>query len=293
MVDNRSAKPLEEEQLRASLSFNLRLLREPNLGLTWARVAGIQAAQADLLVFADDDNYLLPDYLEQAASIAAREPRIGHFGGIAMPLYQEPIAKWQHRFLASVGVRDNGPEPITARHNWWGPWEPIGAGMVTRRPIADRFVQFVRQSRAAQLLGRKGSRLMSGEDTLLARIAVDLGYACSYQPALRLFHFIRSRRLRPTVLARTLIGHGRSHVVLEELSRRPIYRSGYRKTLWQLARWGPRRIREDGFPAGLIQWCWDWGFFLQLNNRAPAADPGWMPEPVAAGEENTGNTAAS
>ncbi len=293
IVDNCSATPLDERRLRANRNLNLRLLREPKLGITPARVAGILGAQADLLVFVDDDNYLLPDYLEQAIGIAARQPEIGHFGGIAMALHEEPITAWQKRFLVSLGIRDNGPEPITARHNWWGDWEPIGAGMVCWRPIAERFTEFVRSSNVAQLLGRKGSGLMSGEDTLFARIAVDMGYACSYQPALRLFHFVRSRRLRPDVLARTLLGHGRSHVLLEELSRRPIQRTGYWDGLKKLAGWGPRRLREEGFPAGLIQWCWDVGFFLQLNSSSPPKSGAWLAEPVNAAKENAGNQSAS
>lgn len=280
VVDNNSATPLDQEALRGNRSLSLRVVREPMLGLTHARCTGIQEAQADLLVFVDDDNYFLPDYLEQALAIAERQPDIGHFGGIAMPLYEQPISGWQEKFLPSLGIRDNGPEPITSRLNHWGEWEPIGAGMVCRRPICEQFVEVVRRNELAQLLGRKGTKLMSGEDTLFARIAVDAGYACSYQPSLRLFHFIRSSRVRFRVLARTLYGHGRSYVILEELSRRPIEPDKLWRMVLQLGSSAAYRLKTDGFTAGLIQWCWDWGAFRQTLSQVPRGGTGLLCKPL-------------
>lgn len=280
VVDNNSPAPLNEEKLRSNRKLNLRVVREPVLGLTHARCTGILEAQADLLVFVDDDNYFLPDYLEQAIAIAAREPDIGHFGGIAMPLYEQPISDWQKKFLPSLGIRDNGPEPITSRLNHWGEWEPIGAGMVCRSQICKQFVEVVRRNELARLLGRKGTQLMSGEDTLFARIAVDAGYACSYQPSLRLFHFIRSSRVRIPVLARTLYGHGRSYVILEELSRRPIEPDKLWRMVLQLGYSALYRFKTDGFPTGLIQWCWDWGAFRQTISQMPRSEMRLLCEPL-------------
>jgi glycosyltransferase involved in cell wall biosynthesis len=281
VVDNNSSTPLNAELLRANRKLSLSVVREPKLGLTHARCTGILEAQADIVVFVDDDNYFLPDYLEQALAIAEKEPHIGHFGGIAMPLYEQPISGWQKKFLPSLGIRDNGPEPITSRLNHWGEWEPIGAGMVCRRDICNQFVEVVRRNELAQLLGRKGKQLMSGEDTLFARIAVDAGYACSYQPSLRLFHFIRSSRVRMPVLARTLYGHGRSYVILEELSRRPIEPDKLWRVLLQLGKSAAYRLKTEGLPSGLIQWCWDWGAFRQTLAQMPKAGPTMLCEPLA------------
>ena len=272
VVDNCSRAPLEVERLHAQRDINITLVREPALGLANARCAGIQRAQADLFVFVDDDNFLMPDYLDRAIAIAAREPEIGHFGGIAMPLYEEPVSSWQKRFLPSLGIRDEGAEPITSYENHWGAWEPIGAGMVSRRAVAEAFVETVRTNELAQLLGRKGSHLMSGEDTLFARIAASMGYACSYQPALKLFHFIRRNRLRPATLARTILGHGRSYVILEELSRRKIAPESLGKMVWELALCVAYHSRKEGLRAGLIQWFWNLGAFLQRVKQSPLTE---------------------
>ncbi len=274
VVDNCSTVPLKEVDLRALRTMQITLVREPKLGLTHARCAAISKARADLLVFVDDDNFLLPNYLEQAIAIAAGEPEIGHFGGIAMPLHEEPITAWQRNFLPILGVRDNGPKPIVSYENKWGEWEPIGAGMVSRRAIAEAFIEMVRTHPLPQLLGRRGSAFMSGEDTLFARIASGLGYACAYQPSLKLFHYIRRERLRFTSLTRIIMGHGRSYVILEELSRRPIAPVPFWRMVWELGSCFVYHYRKEGFPAGLIQWFWDIGSFLQRRKRAPAADFG-------------------
>lgn len=265
VVDNNSAIPLSEDKVRGTRRLNLRVVAEPRLGLTYARCTGILNAQADLLVFLDDDNYLLPEYLEHAIAIAAREPEIGNFGGISLPLYEKPIPNWLEPFVPSLGVRDYGPEPITSRESRWGKWEPIGAGMVCRRSIAEGFIRVVEASDLAQHLGRKGRQLTSGEDSLFARIGVDAGFACSYQPALRLFHFIRADRLRPVYLARMQFWQGRSHVILETLSGRPIENERHWTRLRRLWKHASYRFDQDGFRIGLIAAFWHVGCYFQTN----------------------------
>src|SRR5262249_14092338 len=76
IVDNASAP---EKAPRPNLSWHsrARLLHEAKLGLTHARLRGIQEASGDLLVFVDDDNVLDSDYLETAQRVAAKKPFLG------------------------------------------------------------------------------------------------------------------------------------------------------------------------------------------------------------------------
>lgn len=265
LVDNRSTPPLSPERLTAESSLPLRVVREERPGLTYARCCGIAASTGDLIVFVDDDNELDPEYLAQASAIAGREPAIGHFGGVARADLRGPIPSWKRRLLPFLGIKDAGADPITSSEPHWGAWEPIGAGMVTRRVVAEGFVAFVTRNEDAQALGRRGSGLMSGEDTLMARVANSLGFACSYQPALKLTHVMKPSRLRPSVLARTIEGHGRSHVVLERLLDRPVPRP----SAWWMATQLPKRLlhrlRTHGFPAGVFAWCWDLGYVREAR----------------------------
>src|SRR5438093_6352704 len=76
LVDNASKLPLSSQ---ADLSWQPhgRYISEENLGLTPARLRGIQESTSDILVFVDDDNVLDPDYLEQVVRLAAAWPMIG------------------------------------------------------------------------------------------------------------------------------------------------------------------------------------------------------------------------
>ena len=258
VVDSASSPPVDAAAC-ARKGLNLRVVRENTPGLVAARCRGIREAGADLLVFVDDDNFLEPDYLEQALRIARGEPGIGAFGGIADAVLQKSIPAWKKDLLPHLGIRDHGSECITQHSDVWGPWEPIGAGLVCRRDVARRFVEFVERNAASGSLGRNSGNFMSGEDTLLSRVGGWAGYACSYQPSLRLRHYMKPKRLRITSLIRTLIGHGRSYVVVERLSGRAPYVPALRILPWNLL----YRMKQGGVAAGFVLWFWDIGAYLE------------------------------
>ncbi len=258
LVDNASDPPVDV----TAHPSRPRVVVEPTPGLGAARSAGIAAAAADLLVFVDDDNFLAADYLERAVAIAAAEPRVGLFGGVSVAELESPIPPWKRPVLPYLGVRDHGPTPITAFADHWGEWEPIGAGMVARRPVAERFARMRAESPDARRLGRAGSSLLSGEDALFARAAHRLGFSCSYQPALRLTHYLKRDRLRVRYLARLLAGHGRSFVLLGRSLGQPTADLKLRTAVARLL----HRLRTAG-RAGAITWFWDLGYAAEKHRE--------------------------
>lgn len=277
LVDNGSTPPLDAAALGHGLP--LRVISEPIPGLTVARCAGIAQSRAPLLCFVDDDNFLDPDYLEQAVRIAAAHPDIGHFGGIARAECEVPVSPAKAKLLAHLGVRDHGPDPITSKRADWGPWEPIGAGMVCRRDVAMKWVEMSTTIPEARLLGRAGRALLSGEDTLFARAANALGYACSYQPSLKLTHYMKRGRLTWRYLARLLHGHGRSFVLIRRALGEPAKPFNLSYLFYNRLR---HRLQKDGV-VGFVTWFWDIGYRAQANRppeRRDAASP--KESPVAA-----------
>ena len=79
VLDNASKRPLSET-VDISWHPRGRHIREDELGLTAARLRGIQESGGELLVFVDDDNVLAPDFLVQCAAISAQCPYVGVFG---------------------------------------------------------------------------------------------------------------------------------------------------------------------------------------------------------------------
>ncbi len=217
VVDNNSSPPLDEAWLSRLSLGPVRVVREMRQGLTFARVGGINAARADLICFVDDDNELAADYLDNVLSISAAEPGLGVWGGICEGRLELPVGRFKRMWLPHLGVRDLGPEPLTGNGQAWGPHEPIGAGICVRRPVAQGYVTFVESGEAAGALGRKGKALLSGEDSLLSRIAHILGLEVGYRPQLRLGHHITAGRLKLRYLARLMSGHGRSYVALARI----------------------------------------------------------------------------
>jgi glycosyltransferase involved in cell wall biosynthesis len=266
IVDNNCDDALEQTELNDRQNLPMRILRESCPGLAAARRRGIREASADLLVMVDDDNILDPDYLETALAIARSETALGAFGGVVRPhLETGVVRKWQHRLLGYLGVRDFGQSVITSNQDHWGEWEPIGAGMVVRKEVADKFIDLIDNIPLANRLGHNGNSLLAGDDSLIARAAYRVGYSCSYQPRLKLTHFIKRPRMRIPYLVRLLFGQGRSTVILNSVLGIPSAKLGIRE-LFQRFR---HRCSQDGL-GGAIIWAWDVGYFIESRSRLTA-----------------------
>jgi glycosyltransferase involved in cell wall biosynthesis len=226
VVDNASSPPLEESGL--ALPPNARIIREPALGLTAARLAGIAAAAGQVLVLVDDDTVAAPDYMESAARLLQEHPEIGAAGGRIHGEFEVPPAAWMHGFLDGLALRDFGDRPIRAlAPNQLGPWEPCGAGMIVRAEVARRYSQVVRKD-ARRRLDRVGSALSSCGDTDLARTATDLGLYLAYEPSLRLTHLIPAGRLRLDYLLRLTYSIQRDGWMLLRMRGLPCTLAGWR-----------------------------------------------------------------
>lgn len=259
IVDNCSRPPISIEGILPSgLKATTRLIQEGEPGLSAARCAGIGVSQGDLIVFVDDDNFLDPDYLVHARAIATRHPELGSFGGKTEAYFECQPSDWLRPLLSNLGIRDYGPDPITSRESEWGYWEPIGAGMVIRREIGLEFVRFYRGQQEARQLGRKGDSLASCEDSLMAHVSIQLGFANSYQPTLKLTHFIKDFRVLPSYLSRLMLAMGKSYGQLQILKGK----SGPNLTTEAAARHLlgilPYRLNTEG-DCGYIHWLWDIG----------------------------------
>lgn len=266
LVDNASSPALSLDELDPTNSLGIRLAREARAGLIFARQRALAEIRSDLVVFVDDDNWLDPEYLAHAVRIAASQPELGAFAGIAEAVLEVPVAAGLESALCFLGNRNFGPEAMTSFEEHWGPWEPIGAGMVLRRVVAEAFVQWLDSDPRMRSLGRSGSNLRACDDSLIARCAYRLGLACSYQPSLKLRHFMKSDRLSEKYMRRLAHASGASYADLDEIQyggRMP------NATFWQRAKligWVARSVvhaRRSYGKAWKIHASHSWGYFLR------------------------------
>jgi glycosyltransferase involved in cell wall biosynthesis len=211
LIDNASKVAVETEKL----SFNLRVVREERLGLSWARLRALREAPADLIVLVDDDNVLCPTYLEEACRIAEVYPALGAFGGKSSPEWEGGITPpaWLPEFKQNLAVRDLGEVEIV--ESWREGEEypgaaPIGAGMVIRKEAAAGWVKSLENG--VIVADRTGSALTSGGDNDIIMHCARTGYQIGYFPQLQLTHIIPEGRLTLNYQARLNRGIAKSWV---------------------------------------------------------------------------------
>lgn len=250
LVDNASKDNLSAKW---DLSWHPRArhVREEKLGLTHARLRGIDDSTTGLIVFVDDDNVLAPNYLADAAAIGQQFPFLGAWGGSAEGVYDVPPPPWLGKYTYLMAIRK-------VTHDQWSnlmdtdvtlPW---GAGMCVRKQVAATYAAKVRESSVRSGLGRVGQSLGCSEDVDLACTALDLGLGTGLFSRLTLKHLIPPGRLSEQYLIRLMKGNQYSNIVLHWCrGRRPQIQptSPLRQLLGRLRRLITMNARERKFFA--------------------------------------------
>ncbi len=215
LIDNGSRPEITPDRLGAEVPSGLRIVREPEAGLTPARLRGIAEARGELLVFVDDDNVLAAGHLEAALAFFSAHPRLGAAGGPVRPEFESPPPPWTAEFLGLLALHDHGESPGIAAGGPGEPWPafaPVGAGLCVRKAAAHAYVAAVGPDSLRKLLDRRAGALSSGGDNDLVFTVLRAGWDVGYHPDVALTHLIPSSRLAPDYLARLNRGIQRSWV---------------------------------------------------------------------------------
>ena len=182
----------------------VRVMVEPEIGLSAARNAGIAATEAEIIAFIDDDAFPEPGWL--AAIVRGfRRPEVMCVGGPVAPIIEGELPGWfSGRFLPYLTVWDLGDQEIDLSYNEY----PRGANIAYRRSGLDRIGGF------STRLGRKGASLLSCEEIELCLRLERAGYAVLYQPEARVRHLTPVGRLTPDWLAARFSAQGRSEAII-------------------------------------------------------------------------------
>ncbi len=240
IVDNNSAPPVILASEDSDWHPHLRLINEPQQGLTHARACGIKASRADLLVFVDDDNILRNDYLERALAISQSHPFLGAWGGSIEGEFGCEPPPWTRTRLDFLAVRPCHRSVWTSEY-YRSVATPNGAGMCVRKWIAEDYLARVAQNPLRALLDRSGDDLISGGDIDLANTAIDNGLGVGVFADLVVTHVIPPGRFTEEYFLRLAAGLQASFVITRALrgievpppfSRRPLLRiAQYVRTL--------------------------------------------------------------
>ena len=216
IIDNASTEPL---QGRLDLTWHpaARIVPEPALGVTAARVRGIQEARAELILFVDDDNVLAEDYFARTFALEARWPQLGAWGcGDFVPEWETPPPAHFAGYLSYLAV-NRAPRDRWSNQLFDYAATPPTAGMCVRAPVARGYAERVKNDPRRRALGRNGAALTACEDHDLAFTAIELGLGIGVFTELRITHLMPAARVQEPYLLRLVEGHAYSAVLLHAL----------------------------------------------------------------------------
>jgi GT2 family glycosyltransferase len=248
VVDNGSRDGTDRYLQRLSARGLARVIREERAGLSRARNAGVRSASSGIVAFLDDDAEAAPGWLRALLEAFRLERDAWCIGGpVALRWTAPPPAWWEPRLDEVMSGVDLGPRRSFVSY----PRTPYGTNIAFRREVFDLLGGF------REDLGRRGGRLLAGEEAELCLRLEAAGGRILYEPAARVRHAAPPDRATLEYIRRRAFAHGRSHARLERAyrGRRPVLAWGKRvvKALLRAARrraFPPVERRDFYFAAG-------------------------------------------
>jgi len=179
-----------------------RYFLETSQGLDHARNRAIAEASGDIILFADDDILVEPDWIAGIAAPFARDTagKIGAVGGEVIPVFPDGLPPWLGHAHGPLGYRpDAGPLPSAQ--------SPMGANLAMPRWIFEKHGLFHTD------LDRQGARLFGGGDGEMIRRLRAAGLEIWFVPGAKVLHQIPASRLSLGYALRHAFDSARSRVV--------------------------------------------------------------------------------
>lgn len=189
--------------------FNLRMVDEPRQGLSNARNCGIACASGEYIAIIDDDETIVPEYVEAYIDFFDRYREALAAGGAVIARYETARPKWMSRYTEQmianpIGFgRGVGHFPAGRI--------PAGGNMAFRREAFARYGGF------NPALGRNGKSLSGGEESDLFERMRAGGEVLYYVPRAAIYHYIPDEKLTAERFDRLSYAVGRSKYLRAEL----------------------------------------------------------------------------
>ena len=175
---------------------------ETQQGLDHARNRAIAEARGAIIIFADDDILVQPDWLSQltAPLRADKSRRVGAVGGEVIPVFPQGLPPWVAEWHAPLAFRaDAGP--IDARHS------PMGANLAFPRWVFEQLGPF------HTALDRAAGNYFSGGDSEMIRRVRAAGLQVWFAPAAAVQHQMPANRTTFRYATRHAFDSARSRVI--------------------------------------------------------------------------------
>lgn len=227
VVDNNSkddtrqrVKVFAAEHPQLNIVYHL----EQNQGLSYARNAGIAKAQGDIIAFVDDDERIVPEFVEAYVELFDSKADAMSAGGKIVAEYPTGRPEWMSHYTEQpiANPMDFGSEvKLFPKRRI-----PGGGNMAMRRSVFEEVGVFNTN------LGRTGGRLIGGEESELFERMAKRGMACYYVPRAVMYHIIPESKLQPDYFERLSYNTGISQRLRAEMRGRKV-----RLYVMEVAKW--------------------------------------------------------
>ena len=245
VVDNNSTDDTRAvvESWKQEFAGRLSYLFEPKQGRSAALNKGIICSESDLVGFIDDDEEI-DEAWYQSIYEAFADTEIDFIGGPYIPKWEvEPPAWLPLDHQGVIGLVDAGTEVIPYGEDY--PGILMGGNAVIRRSAIERAGLYMTS------LGRKGARLLAGEDEDMYRRLLASGARGQYLPHLKIYHLIPVSRLTKKYYRQWCFWRGVSCGVLDRTQpQRVSYLFGVPRYLFGAAIRGLQGLTTAGLRAG-------------------------------------------
>jgi glycosyltransferase involved in cell wall biosynthesis len=189
----------------------LRYLFEPRQGKSYALNVGMDATDARVIAFTDDDVRVGSGWLRAAADPLLAESGFAYTGGPVLPMWEVPRPAWidarKPDLWGTLAILDYGPEPFCFEER---KRVPLGANMAVQRALIQRIGGFDPE------LGRRGKSLLGQEQAEFFARSRAAGARGLYVPAMTLEHHVPAARLTRSYFRRWWFWKGVSRRRLEQ-----------------------------------------------------------------------------
>ena len=204
VVDNNSSDHTAEN-IRAFIAehpqLNIHYCLETKQGLSHARNAGIAHSSGEIVAFIDDDEHIVPSFIDAYLQLFDNYPDAMSAGGKIIAEYPTGRPQWMSKYAE---------EPIANPMDFGQAIKvfpksriPGGGNMAMRREVFDKIGVF------DTALGRSGKKLTGGEESDLFERMAQQGMTCYYVPAAVMYHIIPESKLNQDYFSRLAYNNGR------------------------------------------------------------------------------------
>ena len=179
-----------------------RYVLETQQGLDHGRNRAIAEARGEIILFADDDILVQPDWLTQicAPFATANAQHIGAVGGEVIPVFPDGLPPWVAEWHAPLAFRSD-PGPLPSRHS------PMGANLAIPRRI------FAELGTFHTALDRAAGNYFSGGDSEMIRRIRTAGHEVWFAPAAAVKHQMPASRTTFRYASRHAFDSARSRTI--------------------------------------------------------------------------------